>query len=86
MVALTLAVRFDAYDANFGASDLSIEHLVASSGACKGMTAGQILRLANAVLGGCSTQMAPSAINDCVDAINNNFVDGEKSGGFLVFP
>lgn len=86
VVALSLSVGFDGYDPSFGASDLSIEHLVATSGVCKGMTAGQILALANAVLGGCNQQMAPSAINECVDAINNNFVDGEKSGGYLVFP
>lgn len=86
VVALSLSVGFDAYDPNFGASDLSIVNLVATSGACKGMTAGQILRVANAVLGGCSSQMAPSEINSCVDAINNNFVDGERSGGYLAFP
>jgi hypothetical protein len=85
-VALTLAVGFDAYDPNFGASGMEIKHLVAASGTCKGMTVQQILQVANAVVGGCSTQLDPSAITTCVDSINNNFVDGAKANGYLAFP
>jgi hypothetical protein len=85
-VALTLAVGFDGYDPDFGASGMEIKHLVAASGTCKGMTVQQILQLANAVVGGCSTQLDPSAITTCVDSVNNNFVDGAKANGYLAFP
>jgi len=86
VVALTLAVGFDAADPNFGASDLSIEHLVALSGSCKGLTVRQILASANNVLGGCDSWTSASEITGCVDAINNNFVDGTRAGGYLGNP
>jgi hypothetical protein len=85
-VAMTLAVGFDGYDPNFGSSTMNVKNLVAQSGACMGMTVQQILGLANAVVGGCSTQLSPSAITSCVDAFNNNFVDGVKANGYLGYP
>ena len=86
VVALTLAVGFDAYDAGFGGSALALKHLVATSGDCDGMTVDQILKTANNILGGCDDPMSPSAITGCVDAINNNFVDGSKANGYLTSP
>lgn len=86
LVAATLAVVFDGYDPNFGSSATSVKHLVATSGVCKGMTVKQILQVGNAVAGGCSTLATPSEITSCLDAFNNNFVDGVKANGYLAYP
>jgi hypothetical protein len=86
VVALSLAVGFDASDPNFGGTSMTITSLVATSGACAGMTVAQILHLANSIVGGCNAQLTPSEITSCVDAINNNFVDGAKAGGYLAYP
>jgi hypothetical protein len=85
LVALTLAAGFDAYDPSFGSSDVAMTSLVALSGSCSGMTAGQILNAANAVIGGCDAR-SPAEIKDCAAAINENFVDGARAGGYLGYP
>jgi hypothetical protein len=86
VTALTLAAGFDAYDPNFGASGLNLAHLVANEEPCSGMTVQQILDTANNVLGGCPAHLGASEVNGCVDGINNNFVDGDKAGGYLRTP
>jgi hypothetical protein len=86
VVAMTLAVVFDGYDPNFGSSSMSVNHLVVTSGVCKGMTVAQILQVGNDVVGGCSNLATPSEILSCIDAFNNNFVDGVKSNGYLAYP
>jgi hypothetical protein len=53
-----------------------------------GYTVREIFDLANVVLGGDSTVLPDgisiSDLNDVVDAINNDFIDGEQSNGYLV--
>jgi hypothetical protein len=85
VVALTLNVQFDLCDPNFGESGTNLANLVVieDERECYGMTVQQVLDLANAILGGCSTALTPSQINDCVTKINENYVDGEQDNGFL---
>jgi hypothetical protein len=53
-----------------------------------GYTVDEVFALANIVLGGNLSALPDgislSDLNDVVDAINNNFVDGEESNGYLV--
>jgi hypothetical protein len=85
VVALTLSVGFDLCDPNFSESNTALADLevIDPESKCFGMTVQEVLDLANAILGGCSTALTPSEINDCVSDINENFVDGETDNGFL---
>lgn len=85
VTALTLSVHFDQADADFGASDTALADLVAVEGACAGMSVAAILDAANQALAG-GGGFAPSAINGCVSAINENFVDGTEVGDYLRLP
>ncbi len=57
-------------------------------GAFAGYTVNEVFAIANIVLGGDMTALpdgiSVSDLNDVVDAINNNFDDGEHSDGYLV--
>jgi hypothetical protein len=85
IVALTLNVGFDLCDPDFGESNTALADLevIDPESKCFGMTVQEVLDLANAILGGCSTALTPSQINECVSKINENFVDGETDNGFL---
>lgn len=85
VVALTLSVQFDLCDPDFGESgfNLADQVVIDEESECYGMTVQEVLDLANAILGGCSTALTPSQINDCVSKINENYVDGEQDNGFL---
>ena len=85
VVALTLNVGFDNYDEDFGVSENNLEDFYANSAEaqCEDMTVGDVLAEANLVLSGQSSPLnlfSPSEISECVDEINNRFVDGEVEG------
>lgn len=86
VVALTLSVTFDQYDANFGASSTSMGNLKIETGPLAGMTVNDVLAEANKILGGCSSAYSASQINDAISGINQNFVDGKANNGFLACP
>jgi hypothetical protein len=86
VVALTLNVGFDAYDANFGGSGTLLGGQIIVSGQFAGWSVQQLLDTANYVLGGCASQYSPSAINNAVSAVNENYVDGVQDHGFLACP
>lgn len=86
VTALSLSVAFDDADPSFGASSYRLGDMVAQTGDCAGMTVDQILAAGNAVLGGDTSSFSASQINACVDAVNNNYVDGNTNGGFLCTP
>ncbi|MBA3283764.1 MAG: T9SS type A sorting domain-containing protein, partial [Nitrosopumilus sp.] len=86
VVALTLNVGFDNYDANFGSSTTNLGDLIINSGTFVGWTVNQLLAEANNVLGGCPSAYTPSQINAAVSAINENYVDGNVTGNFLNCP
>lgn len=86
VVALSLSVGFDLYDPNFGASPVNLKDLVVADMASPyfGWTVQQVLDEANLILGGGPGD--PSQINDAVSSINENFVGGLISNGFLALP
>ncbi|REJ84286.1 MAG: T9SS C-terminal target domain-containing protein [Bacteroidetes bacterium] len=83
IVALTLSVGFDNFDADFSASNSRLENLVVKSGLFSGKTVKQILSEANKAIGGCSSAYTLSQLNAVLSAINENFVDGQINNGFL---
>gem|GEM_PF-5992149 len=90
-VALTLNVGFDLYDENFSNHDdyLLADLLIQKEDCpCDGWSVQEVLDQANAILGGEGNDngLSPSAINECVTLINENFVDGEQNNGYLVYP
>lgn len=86
LVAITLAVGFDAADEDFGEGDLDLGNMVIATGTFAGKTVSEFLAIANDVLGGCSTAYTPSQIQTTANLINENYVDGKVDNGFLVCP
>lgn len=84
LLALSLNVGFDKYDANFGQAGRRLESMYIKKGKFKGKTVGQFLDIANKVLGRCSTQYKASEINETASKINENYKDGNTNKGFLV--
>jgi hypothetical protein len=86
VVALSLSVGFDNYDAGFGTSSGSLAGLVIANGDFAGMTVQQVLDEANAFLGGCASVYTASQLNDAVSALNENFDDGTVNNGYVLCP
>lgn len=82
LVAATLSAEFDAYDANFGASGLSLGDLFFTSGPHAGWSVSQLLDYANQAIGGC-VDADLSALNESLSILNENFVDGTTDNGNL---
>lgn len=82
LTALSLSVAFDLYDPDFGESDLNLKDMYAQVGPCAGMTVEEILVEANLIISGSGMgSFEPSQINDCLDIVNNAFVDGDTISG-----
>jgi hypothetical protein len=86
VLALTLSVGFDLAIPEFGENSENLANLVVTSGDCAGMTVQEVLDEANNILAGCASSLSASQINDCVSAINENYVDGNSDNGFLELP
>lgn len=86
VLALTLSVGFDAADPSFSGADIPLSSLLIAQGEFEGYTVGEILELANEVLGDCESSFSYSAINQAISSINENFVDGNIDRGFLDCP
>ncbi len=87
VVALTLSVTFDLYDPNFGSSTTNLKDLIYNqAGPFQGWTVQQILNAANNLIGGCPSPYTPADLNEAVDNINNNYVDGTTNLGYLSCP
>ncbi|HRG39218.1 MAG TPA: hypothetical protein PK289_11865, partial [Bacteroidia bacterium] len=84
LVTLTLSVQFDFYDPQYSSSNTLLGSLTIGSGPFQGMTVSAFLTEANKVLGGCPSSYTAAQISDVLTAINENFVDGSKNGGFLI--
>ena len=82
---LTLQLNVD-YSAA-GMTNPGLVNLKFNYGPLAGYNVGQILAIANAVMGGNLAALPPgvsiSALNDAVDKINNNFDGGTVNNGFL---
>ncbi|MFT4309149.1 MAG: hypothetical protein ACMXYL_01535 [Candidatus Woesearchaeota archaeon] len=83
-IALTLNVRFDSYDESFGSTDGTLGQLIVKEGVCSGMSVFSVLKEANKILSGADSDYTASQISDCIDNINNNFVDGEDKGYLII--
>ncbi|WP_309612800.1 T9SS type A sorting domain-containing protein [Flavobacterium sp.] len=83
LVALTLNVGFDVYDANFSSNTLLLGDLSILSGPFQGMTVSQFLVVANATIGGAVTGYSPSQVNSTASTINEYFDGGHSGSGFL---
>jgi hypothetical protein len=86
LIALTLSVKFDNDDPDFGDAGVHLGDMVIGSGTFANMTVSQFLVIANNVLGGCSNAYTPKQINDMATLINENYVDGNVDNGVLVCP
>ena len=86
LLAVELALVFDQYDPDFGASSGYLGDLVINQGDFQGWTVSDIVALANDAFGGCNTNYSLSSINDALSSISNNFVDGTSNQGFLDCP
>ena len=86
VVALTLSVRFDEWDANFSSNSIKLGDLIVNSGTFAGWTVYQILAEANKVLAGEAFMYSASQLNAIVDAINNNYDNGKVNLGLLSCP
>ncbi len=86
VVALTLSVTFDRYDAAFSSSDTQLGDLLVVSGTFAGMSVNQVLIEANQVLGGVSNSYTPEQLNAIVSSINENYDNGKINNGVLACP
>lgn len=83
VLALTLSVRFS----NLGVTKAGLGNLKVKSGALAGHTVAQVLAWANAAIAtGSAGGFSKNTLNNAVDAINNNFVDGTTDKGYLIVP
>lgn len=84
LVALALSLGFDVFDENFGAGGKALGAMYIGDGTFKGWTVAEFVAEANKVLGGCSTTYTAKQVQDTIEKINENYVDGNKDNGFLV--
>jgi hypothetical protein len=82
VLAVSLAVGFDVYDADFASSTTGFGSLPILSGTHAGMTVADFLTYANQVIGGC-VEGNLSDINATATAINENFDNGTVDQGYL---
>lgn len=84
LVAATLNVVFDQYDANFSPSPDALADRLMNVAPFNGMTVAQLLAEANNAIGGCATSYGLSELTGALDAINNNYHNGTQSNGNLI--
>ncbi len=82
VLAVSLAVGFDVYDADFASSTSGFGSLPILSGAHAGMTVADFLTYANQVIGGCA-EGDLSALNATATAINENYDNGTVDQSYL---
>ena len=83
LVAASLNVGFDAYDADFAGSDVALGDMFTDAAEFEGMTLSDILAAANEVIGGCSDAFSYASLNAILTTINENFDNGTQDNGHL---
>jgi hypothetical protein len=83
LVAATLNVGFDAYDPSFAEATGNLGDLQFASGVFAGMTANEVIQIANDVIGGCSNAYTPVALLEAMEDINLSFHEGNTISGDL---
>ena len=86
LLAVSLALGFDAYDPSFGLSSGYLGDLIITSGTFSGWTLTSLVNEANLALGGCSSAYGLSELNDALSSASSSFTDGDTSSGFLACP
>jgi hypothetical protein len=83
VVALTLNVTFDQYDADFGEADSDLADAVITSGDFAGWTVAAVLAEGEKVLGGCESDYSAGDLAEVLGLVNEAFADGIEDTGFL---
>ena len=86
LVALALNLGFDQYDPNFCTSNTPLGDLVIASGPLANLSVNDIFEYAEKSLGGCQTAYNPALLSDAIANINDNFLSGNTSNGYLTEP
>jgi len=86
LVTAVINVQFDLYDPNFGSSNTHLGDLIIANGTFMNWTVNQLIDEANKKIGGCASPYSASALSGALDAINNNYDDGNVDKGFLLCP
>jgi hypothetical protein len=86
LVALTLSVGFDKYDANFASSNVTLGDYIIGEGPFKGWTVNAFLAEANKIVSGGTSSFSVQDVVNTASAINENNVDGTMNNGYLVCP
>lgn len=84
IVAATLNIVFDQYDANFSYSSGVLGELVITSGDFIGWTAQELLDSANAFIGGCGSNYTGTQYLTALNLFNQSFYNGAKSSGYFL--
>jgi hypothetical protein len=83
VVALTLSVTFDLWDEDFGESNTNLVNATITTGTFEGWTVGEVLEEAEKVLGGCASDYSAAQMTEVLTAINESYIDGNKTSDFL---
>ena len=86
IVSLTLNIRMDELLPSFAPSNLLLKNMVVASGTFAGLTAQQLLNLANQHVGGCAATYPLSTISQAVTNLNNGYQSAAMNNGFLTCP
>jgi hypothetical protein len=86
LVALSLSLGFDSYDAGFGISNASLANAVFISGTFQGWTVGEVVAEANRSIGGCGSSYSAAQLNQALSTVNENYVGGDTDQGALSCP
>jgi hypothetical protein len=87
LVAATLNIGFDSYDANFGSSTIFVGDLIYSNNSVfDGMTVSTVVQLANDFIGGCTSTYNASELNNALTSFNESYVDGIVNGSSFECP
>ncbi len=81
LVALSLSLGFDQYDSGFSEASQLLKDQILIGGTFNGWRVGDLVELANDVLGGCNPSYTASEITEALATINENFVDGTMDNG-----
>ena len=83
LVAAMLNVGFDATMPNFSSANSPMSELVISQGLFTGSTLGELVNVANQIIGGCSFQYALADVNEALTLFNQNFDNGTVSNNYV---
>lgn len=83
LCALGLALQIDQAIPEFGGSPASLSELLIASGPFAGWKVSEFYAEGNTVIGGCASNYSPEQMEAILRQINQNFLNGVESQGFL---